>query len=205
MPNRAKALSQRIFVLDTNVLLHDPSALFRFNEHDIYLPMMVLEELDATKKGTSEVARNARQVSRFLDELITTADRTAIEAGLKLPSPTNGMAGQPPSGLLFLQTSLVTSAMPLGLPGNTPDNSILGTTLGLQEKHSKRAVTLVSKDINLRIKARVLGISAEDYYNDMVLDDIDLLYTGTRELPTDFWESQGEDLKCWQARSKSVV
>ena len=203
MPNRAKAVSQRIFVLDTNVLLHDPSALFRFKEHDIYLPMMVLEELDATKKGTSEVARNARQVSRFLDELITTADRTAIEAGLKLPSPTNGMAGQPPSGLLFLQTSLVTSAMPLGLPGNTPDNSILGTTLGLQEKHSKRAVTLVSKDINLRIKARVLGISAEDYYNDMVLDDIDLLYTGTRELPTDFWESQGEDLKCWQADSKT--
>ncbi len=200
MPTTAAA--KRLFVLDTNVLLHDPSAVFRFKEHDIYIPMMVLEELDAAKKGVSEVARNARQVSRFLDELIDTADRAAIELGLMLPGPKNG-ATQLPSGRLFLQTSELVGNMPLGLPGNTPDNSILGTTLALKALHPTMDVTLVSKDINLRIKARVIGILAEDYYNDMVLDDINLLYTGTRELPVDFWDQQGADLKCWQEESKT--
>ncbi len=190
---------KRLFILDTNVLLHDPTAVFRFKEHDIYLPMMVLEELDAAKKGISEVARNARQVSRFLDELIDAADRHAIEAGLPLPSPGAGTGEPlPPSGRLFLQTSPLPTTVMLDLPGKTPDNSILNTTLALRDKHRELDVTLVSKDINLRIKARVLGISAEDYYNDMVLDDINLLYTGTRELPADFWEQQGDDLKCTQ-------
>lgn len=189
---------KRLFVLDTNVLLHDPTAVFRFKEHDIYIPMMVLEELDNAKKGVSEVARNARQVSRFLDELINDADRIAIETGLALPSPGNGMAGQPPSGRLFLQTSPLDTTVPTGLPGNTPDNSILGTTLALRNGHPHMDVTLVSKDINLRIKARVIGLSAEDYYNDKVLDDVNLLYTGMRALPPDFWEQQGSALQCWQ-------
>jgi len=198
-----KTAGKRLFVLDTNVLLHDPSAVFRFKEHDVFVPMMVLEELDHAKKGVSEVARNARQVSRFLDELIAEADRHAIEAGLPLPTPAQGMAGQAPSGRLFLQTSILDIAMPLGLPGNTPDNSILGTTLALREKHAGMDVTLVSKDINLRIKARVIGVSAEDYYNDKVLDDISLLYTGTRELPAAFWDEQGGELKCWQEESRT--
>ena len=195
---RAATPGKRLFVLDTNVLLHDPTAVFRFKEHDIYLPMMVLEELDAAKKGVSEVARNARQVSRCLDELIDDADRAAIEAGLPLPGPSNGMAGAPPSGRLFLQTATLPTTLMLDLPGKTPDNSILNTTLALKGRHPTIDVTLVSKDINLRIKSRVLGISAEDYYNDMVLDDINLLYTGTRALPVNFWEQQGDDLKCWQ-------
>ncbi|MSR14137.1 MAG: PhoH family protein [Gammaproteobacteria bacterium] len=195
--------AKRLFVLDTNVLLHDPTAMFRFKEHDIYIPMMVLEELDAAKKGVSEVARNARQVSRFLDDLLDAADRTAIEQGLLLPSPGNGMTTQPPSGRLFLQTNEMNATVPMGLPGKTPDNSILGTTLALREKQPTLDVTLVSKDINLRIKARVIGVSAEDYYNDMVLDDINLLYTGTCELPADFWEQQGDDLKCWQEDAKT--
>ncbi len=189
---------KRLFVLDTNVLIHDPSAVFRFKEHDMYIPMMVLEELDAAKKGVSEVARSARQVSRFLDDLIHEADRAAIEAGLPLPGPTNGMAGVPPSGRLFLQTSPLDSAVPTGLPGNTPDNSILGTTLALAGKHAGTDVTLVSKDINLRIKARVVGVSAEDYYNDKVLDDVNLLYTGRREIAAGFWEQKDAELECWQ-------
>ncbi|MBI2800806.1 MAG: PhoH family protein [Gammaproteobacteria bacterium] len=193
----------RLFVLDTNVLLHDPSALFRFKEHDLYVPMMVLEELDATKKGVSEVARNARQVSRFLDELIDAADRVAIEAGLALPGPQSALAGQTPNGRLFLQTNPLATTVPIGLPGNTPDNSILGTTLALIEQLPSTAVTLVSKDINLRIKARVLGVSAEDYYNDKALDDISLLYTGMRELKPDFWTRHGADLECWQADGKT--
>lgn len=204
MPSTSKKKSGlRIFVLDTNVLLHDPTAVFRFNEHDIFIPMMVLEELDAAKKGVSEVARNARQVSRLLDDLIGAADRTRIEAGLPLPAPGNGTSPRPPSGKLFLQTSPLDFAMPAGLPGNTPDNSILGTAFALGAGHPHRAVTLVSKDINLRIKARVIGVSAEDYYNDKVLDDIALLYTGTREMAADFWANQGAALECWQAEAKT--
>jgi len=198
-----KKTGRRLFVLDTNVLLHDPTCVFRFAEHDIFIPMMVLEELDHAKKGVSEVARNARQVSRTLDDLINSADRTAIEAGLPLPSPINTTGANPPSGKLFLQTSPLNNAMPPGLPGHTPDNSILGTTLALRAAHGKRDVTLVSKDINLRIKARVVGISAEDYYNDKVLDDINLLYTGTRELSANFWVSKGKALECWQADQKT--
>src|SRR3954469_1794031 len=76
----------RIFVLDTNVLMHDPTAIFRFDEHDIFIPMIVLEELDAGKKGVSEAARNVRQVSRFLDELMEGADKARIDKGLELPS-----------------------------------------------------------------------------------------------------------------------
>jgi len=199
----APKTGKRLFVLDTNVLLHDPTALFRFKEHDLYLPMMVLEELDAAKKGVSEVARNARQVSRFLDGLIGDADRTAIEAGLPLPSPMVATTLQPPSGRLLLQTSLLPAGASVVLPGKTPDNNILETTRSLLSQNPGMDVTLVSKDINLRIKARVIGISAEDYYNDRVLDDVALLYTGMRELPSGFWDAQGADLKCWQETGRT--
>jgi hypothetical protein len=77
-----KAATRRLFVLDTNVLMHDPTAIFRFEEHDIYLPMVVLEELDANKKGLSEASRNARQVSRFLDDMMRGVTKEQIDAGL---------------------------------------------------------------------------------------------------------------------------
>jgi PhoH-like ATPase len=82
--------SRRIYVLDTNVLMHDPAAIFRFDEHDIYLPMVVLEELDHHKKGLSEPARNVRQVSRFLDEIMRGADKAGIDSGLVIPSALTG-------------------------------------------------------------------------------------------------------------------
>lgn len=189
---------KRLFVLDTNVLMHDPGAIFRFQEHDLFIPMVVLEELDAAKKGMSELARNVRQVSRFLDELITEANTDAIEKGLPLStlSFSNGHAN--PHGKLFLQTSTLDSHLPENLPGNNADNTILGTAFALQEKYPETIVTLVSKDINLRIKAHVVGVRTEDYYNDKVLDDVDLLYTGIDKLPYDFWEAHGENLDSWQ-------
>lgn len=184
---------KRLFVLDTNVLIHDPSAVFRFKEHDVFIPMMVLEELDAAKKGASEVARGVRQASRILDDLIGCGDRAAIEAGLLLPAVTSAGADDAPSGRLYLQTTAFdTSQLPAALPGNTPDNSILATALGLRDSRPGADVTLVSKDINLRIKARIAGIPAEDYYNDKTLDDADLLYTGMRELDEQLWTK-------WQA------
>ncbi len=190
---------KRLFVLDTNVLMHDPSAIFRFQEHDIFIPMVVLEELDHAKKGTSEVARNVRQVSRFLDDLIIDASKDEIEQGLELPGwgGDDKDAEHPVSGQLFFQTSELPPSLPSSLPGNVPDNNILGTALALQKQHQE-PVTLVSKDINLRIKAAIVGLNAEDYSNDRVLDDVDLLYKGLTVLPADFWETHSKDIDSWQ-------
>ena len=184
----------RLFVLDTNVLMHDPGALFRFNEHDVFLPMAVLEELDAAKKGTSELARNVRQASRMLDDLVEGAEPEQIHKGIPFPGPDNGR----PRGRLFFQTDVIPGAVPGSLPGVRSDNNILGTAVGLQKAHATVTVVLVSKDINLRIKARLLGIRAEDYLDDVVLDDVNLLYTGVRALPGDFWERQTRDVESWQ-------
>ncbi|MBK6658264.1 MAG: PhoH family protein [Proteobacteria bacterium] len=189
----------RTYVLDTNVLMHDPAALFRFAEHQLFIPMIVLEELDASKKGVSEVARNARQASRFLDQIIGDADAAAITAGLPLDNYANGGApAAPGGGKLFLQTTPLKVGNLGGIAANTPDNSILETGLALRAEGGWGKVILVSKDINLRIKARVLGVPAEDYYNDKVLDDIDLLYTGAQEMPADFWARCQNDVKCWK-------
>jgi len=190
---------RRLFVLDTNVLMHDPTALFRFHEHDVFLPMAVLEELDAAKKGLTEVARNVRQVNRFLDELTSQASHEEIEQGIPLARALLKRDHPPEhSGLLFIQTRPLHHELPAPMPGNKPDNSILATALALQRDRPGTRVTLVSKDINLRVKAAVLGLHAEDYYSDRVLDDVDLLYSGLLELPADFWERHGDRLDSWQ-------
>lgn len=187
---------KRLFVLDTNVLMHDPTALFRFDEHDIFLPMVVLEELDRGKKGLSEVSRNVRQVSRFLDDLLLqAADNEAINNGIPLPSVTSGDMPKA-SGRLFFQVRQMTGDLPKELPGHQADNAILAVAINLQQAQTDTTVILVSKDINLRIKATVLGICAEDYYNDKVLDDVDLLYRGATELKADFWDDLNR-LESW--------
>ena len=185
--------SAKLFVLDTNVLMHDPTSLFRFEEHDLFIPMATLEELDDHKKGMSEVSRNARQASRYLDELLSHASAD-ISAGILLSAHGDKNA----SGRLFLQTEAINGDLPLSLPGGKADNQIIGVVKHLQERHAKRQVILVSKDINMRIKAHALGFAAEDYFNDKVLEDTDLLYTGTRALPADFWESHGKNMESWQ-------
>ncbi|MEN8720983.1 MAG: PhoH family protein [Oceanococcaceae bacterium] len=191
-------MTQRLFVLDTNVLMHDPSSLFRFDEHDLFIPMVVLEELDNGKKGLSETARNVRQVSRTLDELLSGRSQKDIEAGIPLTDLEGISQSTTCTGRLFLQTREMSGPLPPMLPGNKPDHSILQVTLGLQaELRNKRQVVLVSKDINLRLKAKVIGIVAEDYNNDQVLDDLDLLYSGWREVPTAFWSELGSDLTSW--------
>jgi PhoH-like ATPase len=195
-------MKKRIFILDTNVLMHDPSALYRFEEHDLFIPMVVLEELDAAKKGTSEVSRNTRQVSRFLDDLMRGQDHAKIEQGLQLPTTQpGGIEGKPPSGRLFFQTRPPEAALPDILPGNKPDNSILLTALALRTQHPDRRITLVSKDINLRIKAAIVGVHTEDYYNDQVLDDLALLPKGYDTLPADFWQTHGEKMESWQNKT----
>ncbi|HEU4603992.1 MAG TPA: PhoH family protein [Steroidobacteraceae bacterium] len=195
---------RRIFVLDTNVLMHDPTAIFRFDEHDIYVPMIVLEELDAGKKGLSEAARNVRQVSRFLDELMANATKVQIDQGLELPSAkyTNG-GKKLATGRLFFQTKVLSGGLPDTLPGKGADNAILGQTLALQREFPDARVTLVSKDINLRIKAAIIGIQAEDYFSDKTIEDADLLYTGSLELPANFWEKHGKNMHSWQEQART--
>ncbi len=196
--------TRRIFVLDTNVLMHDPTAIFRFEEHDIYIPMIVLEELDAGKKGLSEAARNVRQVSRFLDELMRDATKKQIDRGLPLPSSAPVNHGtRPPGGRLFFQTQLLESALPAGLPGHGADNAILADTLALQRKFAAARVTLVSKDINLRIKAATVGVHAEDYSNDKTIEDADLLVSGVQRLPATFWQKHGKGMESWQHQSRT--
>jgi PhoH-like ATPase len=181
-----------LFVLDTNVLMHDPASLFRFAEHDLYLPMTTLEELDNHKKGMSEVARNARTVSRSLDQLIA-GTSGALDDGI----PLNKLGHQDVSGKLFFQTRLTTATLPEGLPEGKGDNLILAVVSELQQTHPDKEVVLVSKDINMRIKARALGLPAEDYFNDQVLEDRDLMYSGVMTLPADFWPKHGKSMESW--------
>ena len=188
----------RLFVLDTNVLLHDPMALFRFEEHDIFLPMIVLEELDGHKKGMTEVARNGRQTSRQLDALagVKGADMTQ---GLALNSTGYVDAG----GKLYFQTTPLDVSMPAALPPGKADNQILGVVAALEKQYAPRQVVLVSKDINMRVKARALGLQAEDYENDKTLEDGDLLYPGVLQLPPDFWTRQSKTIESWQSGSST--
>jgi PhoH-like ATPase len=183
----------KLFVLDTNVLLHDPMSLYRFEEHDIYLPMVTLEELDAHKKGLSEVARNGRQVSRELDALVADTG-SGIDQGIPLSRTGHAEA----KGRLFFQTRAHDVQLPIALPQGKADNQILAVLQDLTQIHSERPVVLVSKDINMRVKARALGLHAEDYANDKTLDDADLLYTGMMVLPPDFWDRQAKSVESWQ-------
>ena len=198
-PRKARGTGPaKLFVLDTNVLLHDPTSLFRFEEHDIFLPMIVLEELDGHKKGMTEVARNGRQVSRTLDALAATQGAD-ISRGIRLDATGQRAAG----GHLFFQTAPLHYTLPSSLPQGKADNQILGVVEALRAQMAKesvpREVVLVSKDINMRVKARALGLPAEDYQNDKALEDGDLLYSGVLALPPDFWSKAGKNVESWQS------
>ena len=197
-PKKTKKLSSvgpaKLFVLDTNVLMHDPMCLFRFEEHDVFLPMIVLEELDSNKKGMTEVARNARQTSRTLDALVGLKD-SDISLGISLSGTGHSDVG----GKLFFQTKPLEYALPTSLPQGKADNQILGVVQALGKLYHERQVVLVSKDINMRVKARALGLPAEDYQNDKTLEDGDLLYSGSLALPIDFWSKQAKTVESWQA------
>ncbi len=180
--------NKRLFVLDTNVLMHDPSCLFRFDEHDLYLPMVVLEELDASKKGMSEVARNVRQVSRFLDGLCKGV--SDFSEGIPLPNS---------EGRLFFQMDAIEHPLPYDFAQGKADNQILGVVLGLENRYPERSVALITNDINLRIKGRAFGLNVEDYTSDHTVEDPDLLYTGHNIVANDFWESHSLEIADYEA------
>ena len=202
---------KRIYVLDTNVLMHDPTALFKFEEHDVYLPMMVIEELDAAKKGNSEVSRNARQVSRFINELIETSGAGKIASGLPLthPKALQLKLSEDVGNLRFqihggeAKKKAAAAEAPGASKAHLADNQILAAVVELRDSNPGVPVVLVSKDINMRIKASISGIVAEDYTNDRALDDFNLLYTGASELPTDFWNRHEKDLRSWPEKGRT--
>ncbi len=196
--------SKRLFILDTNVLMHDPMALFNFEEHDVFISMTVLEELDAGKKGMSEVSRNVRETNRLIDQIISDASFESIKAGLPLEQihPLQD-AESIHLGSLFFETEPLSVDLPASLPSHKADNHILQTGLALKAQFPQRLVTLVTKDINMRIKSSAVGLHSEDYYNDRVLEDADLLYTGWEELPATFFEEHGSAMKSWTEDSRT--
>lgn len=188
----------RVFVLDTNVLLHDPTCLFRFQEHDVFLPLTTLEELDNHKTGLSDVSRNARQVSRTIDQLLEQQSGN-IKDGVKL----DGLGNIEARGRLFFQTKAYDDVkLPEDLALGKNDNLILTVVKALQKELPKKNVVLVSKDINMRIKATALGLAAEDYFNDKTIDDTDMLYTGHTVLNDARWSKQVHS-QSWEADGRT--
>ncbi|PSR17493.1 phosphate starvation-inducible protein PhoH [filamentous cyanobacterium CCP3] len=161
---------KKVFVLDTNVLLHDPMAMFRFEDNDVVLPITIIEELDRFKKGTADTGRNARYVSRTLDEL---RQQGSLVQGIELEK-----GGTLKVALCHRDTL---RQLPAELEGDQGDNAILAVAMEYKHHHDL-PVVLVSKDTNLRIKADAVGLVAEDYETDKV--DYEDLYTGTLEVMT---------------------
>jgi PhoH-like ATPase len=179
--------SKRIYVLDTNVLMHDPTALFKFEEHDVYLPMQVIEELDNAKKGLSEVSRNARQVSRFINELIEANGADKIGDGLKLVRPQGCSSSRRSQiGKLRFQTAPVDAKGKLrqGHARQPDPRRDHGAARG-QRRRAGGAGVQGHQPADQGAHRRG---PAEDYENDRALDDFNLLYTGATELPADFWQ-----------------
>lgn len=197
---------RRLFVLDTNVLMHDPSALFRFHEHDLYIPMVVLEELDAGKKGTSETARNARQATRYLAHMLQLSmhsEHKDLSRGIPITHPDMKEKKQNDvSGHLFFQTEALDKGMNSPFNHNTADNTLLRSVLQLSHEAPHRRITIVSKDINLRIKACLLQLHAEDYHNDQVLDDLALMHSGMVALSDQQWNDFRLE-QSWQEEGKT--
>jgi PhoH-like ATPase len=184
--------------------MHDPTSIYRFAEHDVYIPMVVLEELDNGKKGLSDVARNVRQVSRYFDQLMSDSSDKQISEGITIGNSPYTPAQHGTSGRLFFQTNEVSSqSLPNGLATSKVDNTIVAIALSLKNNKPDIKVTLVSKDINLRIKAKILGVHSEDYFSDQVRDDLENLFTGQTELPTDFWSEHDKDMQSWKEEGRT--
>jgi PhoH-like ATPase len=181
---RAPQARKKMYVLDTNVLIHDPNALLNFEEHDVIIPMTVLEELDNLKSGKQAVAADCRQAIRNIDRLLGDATPAEIEKGVPI---VRAKQAKPLGRLLILMSTHYVESH--SLPEHLNDNKIINMLAALQEKHPSRDIILVSKDINMRLKARGFGVDAQDYHNDQLLDDIDLLPKGYQEFPNSFWDT----------------
>jgi PhoH-like ATPase len=181
---------EKIFVLDTNVLLHDPLALYVFNEHRVVIPMTVLEELDTIKdRRDKDVSREARIAINAIDDLLRDASPKDIQAGVDIPDTT--LSGSLGTLAIFPDQLITHDNKAPYLDGShlqANDNRIINVALHLQANHPKAYVCLVTKDINMRLKAKGSGLeNVEDYRKDRVIDDIDLMSKGYEMVEGDFW------------------
>ena len=179
---RSSPTAPTLYALDTNVLIHDPNALLNFQEHHVAIPMTVLEELDKLKSGKHGVAAECRQAIRLIDTVLGGATPEEVEHGVPIQRGKNG-----PSGLLSILMSK--RAEPLTwLPEDLNDNKIINQLVELQSGRPGLSVVLVTKDINMRLKARACGLAAEDYHTDQLVDDVDLLSKGYHDMEGSFWD-----------------
>jgi len=179
MPNRRRT---KAYVIDTNVLIHDPSAIFNFEEHQVVIPMTVLEELDKLKLTKSGVSIECRQAIRNIDKILGEASPEEISDGVAIPS-----ASEKHGYLSVLMDKPVSQSTVL--PNDLNDNKIINSLIFLQQQRPKTQIVLVTKDINMRLKARGCGIAAEDYHNDQLVSDIESLTKGFHEFKNSFWDN----------------
>lgn len=185
MTGKPPQSAQITYVLDTNVLIHDPNAVLNFEEHQVVIPMTVLEELDKLKSGKQAIAADCRQAIRLIDQLLGDATPKEIEAGV----PIYREALNRHLGTISILMNPDRAVVPPHLPDNINDNKIINALANLQSLHKERQIILVSKDINMRLKARACGVEAQDYHTDQLVDDIDLLPTGYLEYEGSFWDT----------------
>ncbi|NBA98064.1 PhoH family protein [Pseudomonas sp. R5(2019)] len=171
-----------LYVLDTNVLIHDPNALLNFEEHHVTIPMTVLEELDKLKDGKHSVAAECRQAIRLIDKTLGDASPVDVEQGVPIQRGKSG-----PKGLLSILMTPRTEPNRL-LPEHLNDNIIINQLVDLRARNKDLNVVLVTKDINMRLKARACGIAAEDYSTDQLVDDVALLSKGYHTVTGSFWD-----------------
>lgn len=180
----AQKSNHKLYVLDTNVLIHDPSAILKFQEHQVVIPMIVLEELDKLKMGKQAIAADCREAIRQIDRIIGDAPPIEIAKGVPILRDDEETEG---TFSILLDTFEQSSQV---LPTNLNDNKIINSLVKLQQNHPKWDVTLITKDINMRLKARGCGIASQDYFNDQLLSDVDLLEQGFHALEGSFWQEQ---------------
>ena len=180
----ARKINTKMYVLDTNVLIHDPASIHQFEEHQVVVPMTVLEELDKLKIGKASIATDCREAIRQIDRIIGNASPTEIALGVPIVRPDGSTRGSFSILLDGLEKHHPT------LPQNLNDNKIINSLVGLQERNPRQEIVLITKDINMRLKARSCGVGAQDYHNDQLLTDVSMLETGYHVYPDSFWDSQ---------------
>ncbi|MFQ3203904.1 MAG: PhoH-like ATPase [Pseudoalteromonas tetraodonis] len=186
---KASNFDSKMYVLDTNVLLHEPLAYLSFQEHQVVIPMTVLEELDHIKDRKHDVSRDARVAIRGLDGVLSQATPEQMLQGVALPRNKQGGS----TGSLIIVNDHLFADSISGLPGNENDHRIINCAVHLQNQHSDKKVILVTKDINMRLKAKGAGLKyVEDYRTDQLIDDIDLLTSGYKKIEGDFWQHVGQ-------------
>ena len=182
-PDTPAAERQKVYVLDTNVLIHDPNSLLNFDEHRVVIPMTVLEELDKLKSGKSNIAADCRAAIRLIDEVLGNASPEEVEAGVPICRP------QRPDGSLsvLMPRQQQDDERPL-LPEHLNDNRIINDIAALIQRDPGRHYVLVTKDINMRLKSRACGIDAEDYHTDQLLSDIGQMTRGYFDIEGSLWD-----------------